>query len=185
MKLNLVIFALLPIVCFSKTRLGDYYVGFEISTVVNHDIIDGESFDLSANLVPLESSSILLNIAIADFDNGNDMLDLGADYFHHFENFDAFTPFVGAGLNYTDFDVTDDVFWNLYLGLEFSVSDQLSILPKLRLYQGFDDYDDTELEASIALTYWLNDSNGLSLGYTHNAVNEADFVGLQYLYSWE
>ena len=78
-----------------------------------------------------------------------------------------------------------DIFWNLYLGLEFAVSDQLTLLPKLRLYQGFDDLDETELEASIAMTYWLSDSHGLSLGYTLNAVRNADYIGLQYLYSWE
>jgi hypothetical protein len=53
------------------------------------------------------------------------------------------------------------------------------------LYQGFDDFDDTELEASIALTYWLSDNHGLSLGYTHNSLGETDYIGLQYLYSWE
>ena len=41
--------------------------------------------------------------------------------------------------------------------------------------------DDTELEASISLTYWINDMHGVSLGYTHNA-GEADYIGLQYLY---
>ena len=51
--------------------------------------------------------------------------------------------------------------------------------------QGFDDFDDTELEASIALTYWLSDNHGLSLGYTHNSLGETDYIGLQYLYSWE
>jgi len=189
------IFALVPFIAFSKTRLEDYYVGFEISTIVDTDNIDGESFDLSTN-IPLESSSVLLNIAFSDIDFASDnngsssvasqtWVDLGIDYFYHFENVDGFVPFVGIGLNYADLDANDDVFWNLYLGLEFSVSDQLTLLPKLRLYQGFDDFDDTELEASIALTYWLSDNHGLSLGYTHNSLGETDYIGLQYLYSWE
>ena len=195
MKLLLLIFALVPFIAFSKTRLEDYYLGFEIATIVDHDNIDGESFDLSTN-IPLESSSVLLNIAFSDIDyaadsNGSSSVasqswvDLGIDYFYHFENVDGFVPFVGIGLNYADLDANDDVFWNLYLGLEFSVSDQLTLLPKLRLYQGFDDFDDTELEASIDLTYWLSDNHGLSLGYTHNSLGETDYIGLQYLYSWE
>jgi hypothetical protein len=195
MKFLPLVFALIPFIAFSKTRLEDYYVGFEISTIVDHDNIDGESFDLSSN-IPLESSSVLLNIAFSDIDivsdsNGSSSaasrtwIDLGIDYFYHFENVDGFVPFVGIGLNYADLDANDDVFWNLYLGLEFSVSDQLTLLPKLRLYQGFDDFDDTELEASFALTYWLSDNHGLSLGYTHNSLGETDYIGLQYLYSWE
>ena len=195
MKSLLLIFAVIPFIAFSKTRLEDYYVGFEIATIVDHDNIDGESFDLSTN-IPLESSSVLLNIAFSDIDyaadsNGSSSVasqswvDLGIDYFYHFENVDGFVPFVGIGLNYADLDANDDVFWNLYLGLEFSVSDQLTLLPKLRLYQGFDDFDDTELEASIDLTYWLSDNHGLSLGYTHNSLGETDYIGLQYLFSWE
>ena len=195
MKSLLLIFAVIPFIAFSKTRLEDYYVGFEIATIVDHDNIDGESFDLSTN-IPLESSSVLLNIAFSDIDyaadsNGSSSVasqswvDLGIDYFYHFENVDGFVSFVGIGLNYADLDANDDVFWNLYLGLEFSVSDQLTLLPKLRLYQGFDDFDDTELEASIDLTYWLSDNHGLSLGYTHNSLGETDYIGLQYLFSWE
>ena len=186
MKFLLLIFALIPFIAFSKTRLEDYYVGFEISTIVDHDNIDGESFDLSTN-IPLENSSLLINFTLADIDNDGSQSwsDFGVDYFYHFENVDGFLPFVGLGLNYADVDDADDIFWNLYLGLEFAVSDQLTLLPKLRLYQGFDDLDETELEASIAMTYWLSDSHGLSLGYTLNAVRNADYIGLQYLYSWE
>jgi hypothetical protein len=186
MKFLPLIFALIPFIAFSKTRLEDYYVGFEIATIVDHDTADGESFDLSTN-IPLENSSLLINFSLADIDNNGSQTwsDLGVDYFYHFENVDGFVPFVGIGLNYADLDANDDIFWNLYLGLEFSVNDQLTLLPKLRLYQGFDDFDDTELEASIALTYWLSDNHGLSLGYTHNSLGETDYIGLQYLYSWE
>ena len=115
------------------------------------------------------------------------MLDLGAAYLYLFDNFDGTVPFIGVGLNYVDLDTADDVLWNLYLGLEFSVSDQLTLLPQLRIYQGFDDdvSEDTELEASIALTYWLADAHGVSLSYTHNALGETDYFGLQYLYSLE
>jgi len=186
MKSLPLIFALVPFIAFSKTRLEDYYVGFEIATIVDHDTADGESFDLSTN-IPLENSSLLINFTLADIDNNGSQSwsDFGVDYYYHFENVDGFVPFVGIGLNYADLDTNDDVFWNLYLGLEFSVSDQLTLLPKLRLYQGFDDLDETELEASAALTYWLSDSHGLSLAYTFNAVRNADYIGLQYLYSWE
>ena len=185
MKILSLIFALIPFIAFSKTRLEDYYFGFEIATVVEDNGFDGETYDLSTNLVPLENASIQLNLTFSDFDNDEEMFDLGASYLYRFQNFDGFVPFAGVGLNYVDVDITDDVLWNLYLGLEFSVSDQLTLLPALRLYQGFDDFDDTELEASIALTYWLSDNHGVSLSYTHNALGETDYLGLQYLYSWE
>ena len=187
MKYLSLIFALIPFIAFSKTRLEDYYFGFEIATVVEDNGFDGETFDLSTNLVPLENASIQLNLTFSDFDNDAEMFDLGASYLYRFQNFDGFVPFAGVGLNYVDIDTADDVLWNLYLGLEFSVSDQLTLLPALRLYQGFDDNvaDDTELEASIALTYWLSDNHGVSLSYTHNALGETDYLGLQYLYSWE
>ena len=185
MKYLSLIFALIPFIAFSKTRLEDYYFGFEIATVVEDNGFDGETYDLSTNLVPLENASIQLNLTFSDFDDDAEMFDLGASYLYRFQNFDGFVPFAGVGLNYVDVDITDDVLWNLYLGLEFSVSDQLTLLPALRLYQGFDDFDDTELEASIALTYWLSDNHGVSLSYTHNALGETDYLGLQYLYSWE
>ena len=187
MKNLSLIFALIPFIAFSKTRLEDYYFGFEIATVVEDNGFDGETYDLSTNLVPLENASIQLNLTFSDFDNDAEMFDLGASYLYRFQNFDGFVPFAGVGLNYVDIDTADDVLWNLYLGLEFSVSDQLTLLPALRLYQGFDDNvaDDTELEASIALTYWLSDNHGVSLSYTHNALRETDYLGLQYLYSWE
>ena len=185
MKNLSLIFALIPFIAFSKTRLEDYYFGFEIATVVEDNGFDGETYDLSTNLVPLENASIQLNLTFSDFDDDKEMFDLGASYLYRFQNFDGFVPFAGVGLNYVDVDTADDVLWNLYLGLEFSVSDQLTLLPALRLYQGFDDFDDTELEASIALTYWLSDNHGVSLSYTHNALGETDYLGLQYLYSWE
>ena len=187
MKILSLIFALIPFIAFSKTRLEDYYFGFEIATVVEDNGFDGETYDFSTNLVPLENASIQLNLTFSDFDDDAEMFDLGASYLYRFQNFDGFVPFAGVGLNYVDVDITDDVLWNLYLGLEFSVSDQLTLLPALRLYQGFDDNvaDDTELEASIALTYWLSDNHGVSLSYTHNALGETDYLGLQYLYSWE
>ena len=187
MKNLSLIFALIPFIAFSKTRLEDYYFGFEIATVVEDNGFDGETYDLSTNLVPLENASIQLNLTFSDFDDDAEMFDLGASYLYRFQNFDGFVPFAGVGLNYVDIDTADDVLWNLYLGLEFSVSDQLTLLPALRLYQGFDDNvaDDTELEASIALTYWLSDNHGVSLSYTHNALHETDYLGLQYLYSWE
>lgn len=187
MKKILISFALIPLFMSAKTRLSDYYVGFEIATVVDDNSFDGETYDLSANLVPLENSSIQINLTLGDFDDGADMLDLGAAYLYRFDNFDGTVPFIGVGLNYVDLDTADDVLWNLYLGLEFSVSDQLTLLPQLRIYQGFDDgvSEDTELEASIALTYWLADAHGVSLSYTHNALGETDYFGLQYLYSWE
>lgn len=185
MKNLSLIFALIPFIAFSKTRLEDYYFGFEIATVVEDNGFDGETYDLSTNLVPLENASIQLNLTFSDFDNDAEMFDLGASYLYRFQNFDGFVPFAGVGLKYVDIDTADDVLWNLYLGLEFSVSDQLTLLPALRLYQGFDDFDDTELEASIALTYWLSDNHGVSLSYTHNALRETDYLGLQYLYSWE
>ena len=54
MKYLPLLLTLIPTLAFSKTRLNDYYVGFEIATV-DHDTIDGELFDLSANM-PLEGA---------------------------------------------------------------------------------------------------------------------------------
>ena len=183
MKLIPFVLALIPAIAFSKTRLEDYYVGFEISTLVDPSELDAETYDLSINLPALESSNFQFSIEIID-GNGTSN-DIGVDYLYRFEDFDGVIPFVGLGLNHVDADVFDETYWNLYLGLEFSVSDQLTLMPKLRLHQGFDDDDDTELEASIALTYWLADNHGLSLNYTHNSYGELDYLGFQYLYSWE
>ena len=183
MKLIPFVLALIPVIAFSKTRLEDYYVGFEISTLVDPSELDAETYDLSLNMPALESSNFQFSIEIID-GNGTSN-DIGVDYLYRFEDFDGVIPFVGLGLNHVDADVFDETYWNLYLGLEFSVSDQLTLMPKLRLHQGFDDHDDTELEASIALTYWLADNHGLSLNYTHNSYGESDYLGLQYLYSWE
>jgi len=204
MKLIPFVLALIPVIAFSKTRLEDYYVGFEIATAVSHDYLDGESFELSTN-IPLESSSLNFNLMIGNLDTAYsflgtnyeidvDQLDIGTDYLYHFQEFDGLIPFVGIGLNYIETTVglggvsadVDDVLWNLYLGVEFSISDQLTLTPQLRLHQGFDDiFDGAELEASVALTYWLNDHHGLSLNYTNNYLGDIDFLGLQYLYSWE
>ena len=76
------IFALVPFIAFSKTRLEDYYVGFEIATIADHETADGESFDLSTN-IPLENSSLLINFTLADIDNNGSQSwsDFGIDYF--------------------------------------------------------------------------------------------------------
>ena len=184
MKLIPFVLALIPVIAFSKTRLEDYYVGFEISTLVDPSEYDAETYDLSLNLPALENSNFQFSIEIIDGE-GDTANDIGVDYLYRFEDFDGVIPFAGLGINHLNDGDDDETFWNLYLGLEFSVSDQLTLMPKLRLHQGFDDYDDTELEASIALTYWLADNHGLSLNYTHNSYGEFDYLGLQYLYSWE
>ena len=184
MKLIPFVLALIPVIAFSKTRLEDYYFGFAISTIVDPSEVDAEIYDLSLNLPAFENSNIQFGLGFTDYDDDTSS-DLGVDYLYRFEDFDGVVPFVGLGLNHVDYDVFDETYWNLYLGLEFSVSDQLTLMPKLRLHQGFDDDDDTYLEASIALTYWLADNHGLSLNYTHNSYGESDYLGLQYLYSWE
>ena len=115
MKYLPLLLTLIPTLAFSKTRLNDYYVGFEIATV-DHDTIDGELFDLSANM-PLEGANLNFNLTFGDLDNNGTQFDIGADYLHHFNNFDGFVPFVGVGLNYADFDANDDIFWNLMLVL--------------------------------------------------------------------
>ena len=68
MKNLSLILALIPFIAFSKTRLEDYYFGFEIATVVEDNGFDGETYDLSTNLVPLENASIQLNLTFSDFD---------------------------------------------------------------------------------------------------------------------
>ena len=111
---------------------------------------------------------------------------MGADYLHHFQMFDGLVPFVGAGLSYTETTVyaggasvdLDDFYWNLYLGLEFAISDQL-LLPKIKIHSGFDDVTEegTSVEASLALTYWINDVHGVSLSYTNNYLGDLDYFG--------
>ena len=201
MKSLPLIFALVPFIAFSKTRLEDYYVGFEIGSTIGHDYIEGEAFELTTN-IPLESSSLNFNILLGDTEATVlgatfevDQFDIGADYLYHFQNVDGFVPFIGVGLHYIETTVglggitaeVDDIIWNLYLGTEFSVSDKLTLTPKLRLHQGFDDdlLDETELEVSLAFTYWISDEHGLSLNYRNNYLGDIDFLGLQYLYSWE
>ena len=103
--------------------MEDYYVGFEISTLVDPSELDAETYDLSINLPALESSNFQFSIEIID-GNGTSN-DIGVDYLYRFEDFDGVIPFVGLGLNHVDADVFDETYWNLYLGLEFSVSDQL------------------------------------------------------------
>ena len=55
MKYLPLLLTLAPFLAFSKTRLNDYYVGFEIATV-DHDTIDGELFDFSELQELLEES---------------------------------------------------------------------------------------------------------------------------------
>ena len=88
MKYLPLLLTLIPTLVFSKTRLNDYYVGFEIATV-DHDTIDGELFDLSANM-PLEGANLHFNLTFGDLDNNGTQFDIGADYLHHFNNFDGF-----------------------------------------------------------------------------------------------
>ena len=120
MKFISFIFAFVPVIAFSKTRLEDYYVGFEIASIVDHPgDMDGETFGLSTNFVPLESSNIQLDLTIGNFDDDNDLVDFGASYLYRFEDFDGVIPYVGVGLNHVDLDTVDDILWNLYLGWNF------------------------------------------------------------------
>ena len=66
MKLIPFVLALIPAIAFSKTRLEDYYVGFEISTLVDPSELDAETYDLSINLPALESSNFQFSIEIID-----------------------------------------------------------------------------------------------------------------------
>ena len=103
MKLIPFVLALIPVIAFSKTRLEDYYVGFEISTLVDPSELDAETYDLSINLPALESSNFQFSIEIID-GNGTSN-DIGVDYLYRFEDFDGVIPFVGLGLNHVDADV--------------------------------------------------------------------------------
>ena len=62
MKLIPFVLALIPVIAFSKTRLEDYYVGFEISTLVDPIELDAETYDLSLNMPALESSNFQFSI---------------------------------------------------------------------------------------------------------------------------
>ena len=91
MKLIPLSLPLFPLIAFSKTRLEDYYVGFEISTLVDPSELDAETYDLSLNMPALENSNFQFSIEIIDGegDTANDM----EDYLYRFEDFDGVIPF--------------------------------------------------------------------------------------------
>jgi hypothetical protein len=47
------------------------------------------------------------------------------------------------------------------------------------------DFGENDFLLDLGLSWWITDVHGVALEYNHAFDQEADFIGLKYLYSWQ
>lgn len=202
MKLTFAVLSLLLFSSFAldaKSRLGEYYLGFEYAMADGGKTKDLEAdlFQITANSMASDSTDFIFNFSYGNVEsNGTDdsSFTLGVDYVYHYDEYvfqnGMFRPFAGIGLSYIGDDMGlrlgDDGFgWSLLGGTEVLFTDKFSVLLGGRFLGLWSDFSENDFHFNTALTYWINDIHGVALEYTRAFDREVSFVGLKYLYSWQ
>ena len=184
---------------FSKSRFGEYYLGFGYAMADGGQGagIDGDFLNLSANSPASDSTDFILqfNYGNVDFNNADDSSwELGLDYVFHYDDYvfqnGMFRPFAGLGLSYLDdgpkVRLNDDGFtWNFLAGTEILFTEYLSLSLGGKFKGLWSDFGENDFLFDFGFTWWINDIHGVALEYNHSFDQEVDFIGLKYLYSWQ
>ena len=145
------IFLFCSFFCWSKTRLGNYYVGFgvgrfdhpsqrvDVNGTREFKEMDGVIFDVDLNLPLSHAFDFNLNFARSDFSDDNFSMHhnqlAGALFYsmHFLERKTGFLlPYVGLGLQYSE--TKDDkarYAGKLHTGAEFCLSESLTFTPRI------------------------------------------------------
>ena len=134
-------FLFLTISIFSKTRQGEYFLGFGYATVESDKGfgIEGDFINLSVNSPASDSADFVLNFnygSVNESSSDNTSWNLGLDYVFHYDDYiyedGLFRPFAGIGLNYLDdgakIRLNDDGFaYKFLVGTEVLFTDSFSL----------------------------------------------------------
>jgi hypothetical protein len=190
--------------CWSKTRLGNYYVGFgvgrfdhpsqrvDVNGTRQFKEMDGVIFDVDLNLPLSHAFDFNLNFARSDFSDDNfsmhhNQLDGALFYSMHFlERKTGFLlPYVGLGLQYSE--TKDDkarYAGKLHTGAEFYLSESLTFSPRISYVNSFMDLNNNHFEVDLSLTWLAMKRHALALRFSKNVEVQSSTIGLQYLHSW-
>jgi hypothetical protein len=183
---------------FSKSKFGDYYLGFGLDFIEAGDTttFEGEGLSLFANSLASNEADFHITLDYAKLDgtaSEETIWNLGLDYIYHLDDFSGadgmFRPYLGIGIGYLDdssgISLADDGFsWNLQAGTEILFTDEVSLALGAKFFGLLSDFSETDFDLGIDLIWWINDVHGVSLGYSHSLDREVDVIGLKYLYSW-
>jgi len=184
---------------YSKSRLGEYYMGFgyAIADGGKNTNIEGDFLSVSANSPASDSADFILRFDYGSVDSNVAELstwELGLDYIYHYDDSafqnGLFRPFAGGGISYLSDDAKvrmnkDGSSWKLLAGTEVLFSDYFSVYLGANFIGLWSDFGQNDFSIDVGLTWWVNDFHGVAIEYNHALDQEVDFIGLKYLYSWQ
>lgn len=188
---------------FSKSRLGEYYFGFGYAMADGGKGIDadGDFLNISANSPASDVADFNLYLSYGNVDYKQSSVDksgtsweLGLDFTYHYDEYvfqnGMFRPFAGVGLSYLSEDAKvrmgDDGFtWKFLAGTEILFTDYLSMSIGGSFKGLWSDFGENDFLLDLGLSWWITDVHGVALEYNHAFDQEADYIGLKYLYSWQ
>ncbi|MDC0547505.1 hypothetical protein OAO16_00955 [Opitutales bacterium] len=183
---------------YSKSRLGDYYLGFGYTNASGKKALEleGDFLNFSANNPASDSTDFLLQFNYGNVDsNGGDNTswDIALDYIYHYDEYvfqnGMFRPFAGIGVSYLDdganIRLAEDGFtWKLLAGTEILFTEDFSMSLGGNFVGLWSDLNKNDFIVNVGLTWWVNEIHGVSLEYNHALDQEVNFIGFKYLYSW-
>ena len=183
---------------YSKSRLGDYYLGFGYNNASGKKALEleGDFLNFSANNPASDSTDFLLQFNYGNVDsNGGDNTswDIALDYIYHYDEYvfqnGMFRPFAGIGVSYLNdgakIRMAEDGFtWKLLAGTEILFTEDFSMSLGGNFVGLWSDLNKNDFIVNVGLTWWVNEIHGVSLEYNHALDQEVNFIGFKYLYSW-
>ena len=182
----------------SKSRLGEYYFGFGLSSAgggVGAEL-EGDMLNLSVNSLASDDADFSLSYSYGKLESNstqNTLWSIDLDYLFHFENLieskGIFLPYIGGGIGYFNDDEglrlsEDGTNWNLIAGTEILLTDSLSVGVGAKLFGLWSDFSENDISLDLSVTWWINHIHGVALEYDYTLDREVDYLRLQYLYSW-
>jgi len=197
--LALISFLVLFNSAYSKSRLGEYYMGFGYAMADGGKCadIEGDFLSLSANSPASDSADFVLRFDYGSVDSiasDESTWELGLDYIYHYDDYvfqnGMFRPFAGGGISYLSDDAMvrmkkDGFTWKLLAGTEVLFTDYFSMSFGANFLGLWSDFSQNDFSIDVGLTWWINDIHGVAFEYSHAFDQEVDFIGLKYLYSWQ
>ena len=148
---------------FSKSKFGDYYLGFGLDFIEAGDTttFEGEGLSLFANSLASNEADFHLTLDYAKLDGAaseETIWNLGLDYIYHLDDFSGadgmFRPYSGIGIGYLDdssgISLADDGFsWNLQAGTEILFTDEVSLALGAKFFGLLSDFSETDFDLGI------------------------------------
>lgn len=183
---------------YSKSRLGEYFLGFGAFRAGGGDVVEvkGDSLNLSANSPASDFADFALSFNYGNLEvnaTEHSLWSLNLNYVMHFNDIHTsaamFNPYAGIGLGYMN-DASgmilgdDGMTWALQLGSEVAFTESLSMNFGSSFFGLWKDLAQTEFSAGLGVTWWINETHGMAIDYDYTFGDKIDYLSLSYLYSW-